>query len=121
MDNEFLHDLLADFGPFTIKRMFGGKGLFSDGLMFALIARDRLWIKADDVTQPRFKDIGAERFSVPRKGREPVDLPYWTMPDSALDDPSEATEWARLGRNAAIRVEQSRNAAGRKRKAGDLP
>ncbi len=42
MDDETLRDLLQDFGPVSIRRMFGGKGIYHQGLIFALVVRDEL-------------------------------------------------------------------------------
>ena len=39
---EFLKDQLAGFGPLTIRRMFGGAGVYADSVMFGLIADDTL-------------------------------------------------------------------------------
>ena len=42
-----LVDLMESFGPVTVRRMFGGAGVFRDGVMFGLIADDTLYLKAD--------------------------------------------------------------------------
>jgi TfoX N-terminal domain len=33
----FIQDLLADFGPVSIRHMFGGAGIYADGVMFAIL------------------------------------------------------------------------------------
>ena len=48
MDLEFVRDLFAQFGPVTVRRMFSGAGIFRDGLMFGLIIRDVVYLKADE-------------------------------------------------------------------------
>jgi DNA transformation protein len=35
---------MADFGFVTARRMFGGAGIYRDGMMFALIADDVLYL-----------------------------------------------------------------------------
>ena len=45
--HEFVIELFAPMGPVSVKRMFGGAGVFRDGLMFALIADDTLFLKTD--------------------------------------------------------------------------
>ena len=38
---DYLHEVLADFGPITTRRMFGAHGIYRDGLMFGLLAASR--------------------------------------------------------------------------------
>ena len=47
---EYITQQLTEFGDFEIKRMFGGVGLFRDGLMFGLIGKDKLHLKADETS-----------------------------------------------------------------------
>ena len=96
----FVKELFAGMGPVQIRRMFGGAGVFRDGLMFGLLADDTIHIKAnDDVLKNELIAEGSGPFvwipaSGPRKG-EQVDLGYWRLPDAALDDPDEAVKWGR--------------------------
>ena len=48
----YLFELLTDFGDVEAKSMFGGFGLYLDGLMFAIVADDALYFKVDDVSKP---------------------------------------------------------------------
>ena len=102
MDDDHLHDIFAGVGPVTIRRMFGGKGIYLHGLVFALDAFDQVWIKADDESQAAFEAAGSVQFSYDGKNRT-VKLPYWRLPDAALEEPDEAARWARLGIAAARR------------------
>ncbi len=78
MDDESLRDLLQDFGPISIRRMFGGKGIYHHGLIFALVVRDELLLKADELTIPEFLDAGATQWTYEgRHGGEPIAMPYW--------------------------------------------
>ena len=52
---EFISDQLEGFGPVDVKRMFGGAGIFREGLMFGLIADECLYLKIDDKTKPDFE------------------------------------------------------------------
>lgn len=109
--HDFVHELLAGLGPVQIKRMFGGAGVYADGVMFALIAEEMLHLKADDALK---RDLAAEGSGpfiwVPRSGPklgQSVDLGYWRMPEAALDDPDEAVRWARR----ALAVARAKTAA----------
>jgi DNA transformation protein and related proteins len=101
MDDDLLRDLFAGLGPITIRRMFGGKGIYSDDLIIALVAFD--WIKTDGETQDRFRAAGSEPFVYAGRDK-PVTMPYWSLPDEAIDDPDRLAVWARLGREAARRT-----------------
>jgi DNA transformation protein len=95
-------DLLQALGPVAARRMFGGWGLFFDGVMFALIGGDRLYLKTDRATEARFAAAGAEPFTYEARGRT-INLSYHEAPDGSLEDPDELLPWARLALEAARR------------------
>lgn len=99
---DYLEELLTDLGPVRARRMLGGHGLFLDGLMFALVADDTLYLKADAETEPEFQARGLSQFTYVKKGRE-VHLSYWRAPAEVLDDPEIACDWARRAHAAARR------------------
>ena len=103
----FLEEMFQPIPDVQFKRMFGGLGVFRDGVMFGLVAYERLYFKVDDLTKPRFADAGAEPFVYEGKGK-PVEMSYWTAPDESLDDPELFEEWARLGIEASRRTAASR-------------
>ena len=48
--NEFMchmADVFSAFGPLEVRRMFAGHGLFREGLMFALVYDETLYLKFD--------------------------------------------------------------------------
>ena len=103
--NEFVKELFAELGPVQIKRMFGGAGIYADGLMFALLAADVIHIKVDDKLKIELKAEGSGPFvwmpqNGPRAG-EHVEMGYWRLPESALDDPDLAAAWGRKALAAA--------------------
>lgn len=93
---EMALDLLRDVGPVTTRRMFGGMGFYIDGQIFALLMSDgRLMLKGAGDMQARFDDMGMVRWTYQRPGQKTAAMPYWELPDSALDDPDEALALAR--------------------------
>ena len=62
-------DLLAPLGPVTARRMFGGFGIYLDGVMFALIADDILYLKVDDRTRPDYEAAGSAPFRPRPRGK----------------------------------------------------
>ena len=104
MDNDAISDLFSGLGRVSIRRMFGGKGVYFDGLIFALEVDGDILLKADAVSAPDFAAAGSKQWVYEghiRKGK--VAMPYWSIPDSALDDPDEMTLWARKAFEAALR------------------
>ena len=98
----YLQELFADFGVVTVRRMFGGHGLYRDGVFFALVLDDALYLKVDAQTQAQFEAAGSAPF-VYTKQQEPITLSYWSVPDEALDSPQAMRPWAQLAYEAALR------------------
>ena len=98
----FVQELMEDWAPVSARRMFGGHGLYHEGLMFAIVMDQRLYLKTDEVNRPEFEALGLAPFSYAMKGKE-VALSYWAAPDAIFDEPSEAVRWARSSWEAALR------------------
>lgn len=102
MENDHIHDVFAALGPVTVKRMFGGKGIYHRGVIVAIEQDGEVLLKADTQSAPDFAAAGARQWSYMAKNK-PVYLPYWTIPDAALDDPDELAVWTRKAFEAAVR------------------
>ncbi len=107
MDDEALRDLFAGLGPIRIRRMFGGKGVYHQGLIFALVVDDELLLKADEKTIPHFRAADCRQWTYEGRQGKPVAMPYWSVPGEAFDDPDVMTEWARRAFDAALRSQKS--------------
>ncbi len=95
MDNERIAELFSGLGPVSIRRMFGGKGIYRDGVIFAIEIRGELMLKADAEAAPAAAAAGCRQWVYANaKSGKAVAMPYWTIPDGALDDPDEMTPWA---------------------------
>lgn len=97
---DYLHELFADFGPIRTRKMFGGYGVFYEGVMFALVANDTLYLKANADTAPAFKALGLPQFEYARNNK-PVKMAYYMAPAETLEDPQEMADWARLAYKVA--------------------
>jgi DNA transformation protein and related proteins len=114
MDADYLLELFAIFGPVMVRRMFGGAGLFADGVMFGLVARDIIYLKADEQTIPDFEREGLTPFTYAAKGKKRISLSYWRLPDRLYDDPDELAQWARQALMAAPRSVEGKRKRPRK-------
>jgi DNA transformation protein len=82
--------------------MFGGAGIYRDGIMFALVSDDEIFLKSDETTSTRFREAGCRPF-VYEKGGRPVEMSYWSVPEEAMDDAEMLKAWADLAYQAALR------------------
>ena len=80
--------------------MFGGAGLYRDGLMFALVSDNEVYLKANAETAERFRDAGCRPFVYSRAGKAAT-MSYWSVPD--LDDGEALKGWAEIALAAAAR------------------
>jgi DNA transformation protein len=100
-------ELLSSVGPCVAKRMFGGYGLSTDGLTIGLIADlgqgERLYLKADELSRPRFAAAGGLQFLYEAKGKT-MGLNYFTVPDEAMESPQEMRTWALTALETAIKA-----------------
>jgi DNA transformation protein len=102
VDNAAIEDMFEVLGPVTIKRMFGGKGIYCQGVIFALEVDGEILLKGDEQTAPTLEAAGSRQWAYDGKGK-PVKMPYWSIPDDAFDDPDEMARWVRLAYEAALR------------------
>ena len=108
MDREFLADLLADFGPVTIRPMFSGFGISVDGVNFAMALRAGLYFRADEETIPQFETEGSKPFQYSTRAKTVVVNSYWQLPARLFDDTEELSQWARAALAAAQRAAQKK-------------
>jgi DNA transformation protein len=100
---EYLHELFAPLGIIQIKRMFGGAGIYAEGIMFAILADEVVYLKADAENRALFEAENLEAFSYEAKGKKRVSLGYFRAPDEAMDSPQLMLPWARSALGAALR------------------
>jgi DNA transformation protein len=105
---DFVLEQLGRVIPVTGKAMFGGVGLYADGLFFALIAADRLYFKVADTTRPDFERLGMEPF---RPFGEDSGMGYYEVPADVVEDPVQLAPWMRKAIDVAANAKgkQKRN------------
>ena len=115
MDREGLEELFAPFAVVSVRRLYGGHGVYADGLCFALEIGGEVYLKSDAETESAFAEAGSDPFVYAARGRE-VSLGYWRLLASAYDDEDELKRWAALGLGAAERAAAAKRskAAGRR-------
>ena len=112
----FVQELLEDWAPVSARRMFGGHGLYHEGLMFAIVMDQRLYLKTDEINRPEFEALGLSPFTYAMKGKD-VALSYWAAPDAIFDAPVDAVRWAKSSWDAALRGHLAKSRASARAKA----
>ena len=120
MDPDFIHELFAGFGAVEVRRLFGGAGLFADGVMFGLVSRGEIYLKADAETAPRFEAEGCGPFEYGSKTGRRAIASFRKLPERLYDDADELAQWARQALTVARRKAAARpgKRASRAKKTG---
>ncbi|CCQ72819.1 TfoX/Sxy family protein [Magnetospira sp. QH-2] len=105
-------DLLAPVGTVTHRRMFGGAGLYLDGIIIGLVADDVLYFKVDDKNRSEYEQAGMSAF-VPFADK-PFPMSYWEVPPDLLEEPVELGQWAHRAWEASRRTSRPKKAAKKK-------
>ena len=119
IDNPFhnyVQDLFSDIGRISIRKMFGGAGVYAGEDMFALIDQEQLYVKADDPFKADLLSQGGQPFvwTNPETGRT-LTMSYVSLPDAALDDSSLATNLGQRALEVSIRSRRERVKSPRRR------
>tara|TARA_B110000305_G_scaffold106057_1_gene119219 strand:- start:893 stop:1261 length:369 start_codon:yes stop_codon:yes gene_type:complete len=96
-------DLLQFIGPVESKSMFGGFGMFLEGLMFGLVAGNELYLKVDTQNLQDYEDLGLQAFSFEKNGRQ-IKMSYYQAPEEAMEDAELLSDWASNAYGAAMRA-----------------
>lgn len=98
----YIVELMQCVGPVQARRMFGGHGLFLDGLMFAIVMDSVLYLKANEQTREAFQAQGLEPFTYLRQGK-PCALSYYQAPEEVLESVELMQAWANQAYGVALK------------------
>jgi DNA transformation protein len=96
-------EALAPLGQLTMRKMMGGATLYLDGVVFAILADDEIWFKADAQNDASWDALGAERFSFSFKDGRTGTMNYRRGPADVHDDAEAMRRCAGLGLAAGLR------------------
>lgn len=117
---EHCRELLSGLGAVRVARMFGGHGLYVDGIFLALVAGETLYLKTDSATAPLFDAAGSRPFTFEARGQRVV-TGYRSAPEAALESADQMQPWARLALEAALRAKAAKPASPRRMTAAAAP
>jgi DNA transformation protein len=92
-------DLFQVFGPVTLRRFFGGEGIYCGAVMIGMVFDDTIYFKTDPQSRKAFDAEACQPFTF-YKGKELVVTTWLALPERLYDDPDELADWAR----SALRV-----------------
>ncbi|HXF53227.1 MAG TPA: TfoX/Sxy family protein [Hyphomicrobiaceae bacterium] len=101
---DFVTDQLAGLGNVSVRRMFGGAGVYCGGVMFALVADDTLYFKTDEGNRSDFDAEGLEPFVYQSKAGRNTVMSYRRAPERLFEDPDDMRGWAEKALAAARRA-----------------
>lgn len=108
MDEDFLRDLFAGAGSLSFRKMFGGLGIYADGMIFAVILKDELMLKGDEHCSAYYEAAGMKRWTYNNsKSGKKVLMPYWSAPEQAMESAEEMAPFARQAFDAALRAKKA--------------
>lgn len=105
---EFAEEQLRRVVPVTTRSMFGGVGVYAEGLFFALMDDDTLYFKVDDSNRSDFEARGMGPFRP--YGDETHVMQYYEVPPEVLEEPDTLRPWVERA------VEVARRAKGKKKR-----
>ncbi|MBX9765614.1 TfoX/Sxy family protein [Patescibacteria group bacterium] len=79
-------DVLGDMRGITARAMFGGYGLYKDGVIFGIIAEDELYLKVDDTNRDEFVAFDSHPFVYEQGKHKKTTMSYWVIPEEILED-----------------------------------
>ena len=91
---EHIRDIFQGVEGLSMRRMFGGLGIYVGDACFALVVNEGIMMRGDDTLGPAYEAAGSKQWIYQNDRRGPVAMPYWRLPERAMDDPEEALEWA---------------------------
>lgn len=101
-DIAFVTDLFAGLAPLKTRKMMGGLSIYSNGQIFAILdSRGGIYLKAKDDFAKRLEAAGSSKFVFDTKDGKTATMHYWSLPETALDDPAQATQWGQAALTAA--------------------
>ena len=88
----YLLDLLSPYGSITSRAMFGGYGLYKNGIIFGIVVDDEVYFKVDGTNQAQYEELDSEPFSYEKNGKS-VKLSYWKVPLEVLENEELLERW----------------------------
>ncbi len=98
---QYVQEQLSQVTPVTLRRMFGGVGIYSRGFFFALMDNDTLFFKVDESNRSDYEARGMGAFRP--FGDDRMSMQYFELPAEILEDAELLRPWVHKSVSAAMR------------------
>ena len=119
-----VHDLLSELAGVKAQAMFGGWGIYQDGVIFAIIVDDQLYFKVGDTNKSKYQQHGSRPFTYESRGKS-ISMSYWEVPADVMEDRDEIKRWAeeshQISRQGGTGKRLSLRDDGKRRDGPDTP
>jgi len=111
-------DLFSEFGPITLKRFFGGEGIYAGEIMIGAVFDDILYFTTDPETRKAFLAETCKPFTFEKRSTGEIVKTHWyAMPERLYDEPEELAQWARIALNVAANSATTKKKQAKRAKA----
>jgi DNA transformation protein len=110
----WVQEALEPLGTVTMRRMMGGATLYLDGIVFAILDDDKIWLKSDAEADPIWDSEGCEKFAITFKDGKVDVMNYRRAPQDVYDDLEAMRRWARPAVEAGLRSAAKKKPKGNK-------
>jgi TfoX/Sxy family transcriptional regulator of competence genes len=104
---------IDSLGPITVARFFGGAGLAAQGVQFAFVMGETVYLRTDETTRPEFEALGAVPFEYVGANGIVTVTSYYEVPQTIVAEARELDRWAATAHRIAV----ARRRKSRSRKA----
>jgi DNA transformation protein and related proteins len=111
---DYVLEQLAALSRVRPRRMFGGVGLYSDEVFFAIITDDTVYLRVDEASRADFVARGMGAFR-PYADRPEVSMTYFEVPADVLEDAHAFVSWSQRAVAAALAAAKARPSPAPKR------
>jgi len=88
-----MDEVLAQISGITSRAMFGGYGIYKDGVVFAIIADDQLYFKVNETNKANYEHRDSEPFMYTMPNGKKMAMAYWLLPEEIMEDKRELERW----------------------------
>jgi DNA transformation protein len=101
-------EALGHIPGITVRAMFGGYGVYKDGVIFGLIDDERIYFKVDESNRSDYEVAGSKPFSYIHKGKE-MSMAYWEVPEEILDDKDKVEKWLQKSVTVSVNAKKAKS------------
>lgn len=105
---QYVKDLFAEIDGITYRRMFGGCGIYKNGLTFAIMFKGSLYFRVDELNRGNYERLGSQPFVYETKTGPRVLKSHLELPSVILEDPDELPIWVETSYQAARKAKSEK-------------